>query len=116
MSDLGPMTFGKKEEYVFLGKELHEDRNYSESTATKIDEQIALFLAGAQAKAEQILAKHNDKFELIAQTLIKKETIGQAEFKALMDDKEEPTPENQTTIETSPQDSSPKTRPAPAAA
>lgn len=117
MSELGPMTFGKKNEYVFLGKELHEDRNYSEATAAKIDEQIASILSDAQAKAQKIITQHNDKLELIAQTLIKKETIGQAEFKALMEDKEKPSPEHQITIESQPQDSTtPKTKPAPAAA
>lgn len=116
MSELGPMTFGNKNEYVFLGKELHENRNYSESTAAKIDEQIASILSNAQAKAQKILTRHNDKLELIAQTLIKKETIGQAEFKALMNDKKKPSPEHQTNIETQSQGPAPKTKPAPAAA
>lgn len=116
MSELGPMTFGNKNEYVFLGKELHEDRNYSEATAAKIDEQITSILSNAQAKAQKILTQHNDKLELIAQTLIKKETIGQAEFKALMDDKSEPAPDRQATLGTQPQGPAPKTKPAPAAA
>lgn len=84
MSDLGPITFGHKEEYVFLGKELHEARNYSESTAAKIDEQISKLLGSAREQAENILREHNDKLELIAQTLIEKETIEQHEFNALM--------------------------------
>ena len=116
MSELGPMTFGNKNEYVFLGKGLHEDRNYSESTAAKIDEQIASILSTAQDKAQKILAQHNNKLELIAQTLIKKETIGQAEFKALMNDEEEPAPDRQTALDTQPQGPAPKTKPAPAAA
>jgi cell division protease FtsH len=114
MSELGPMTFGNKNEYVFLGKELHEDRNYSESTAAKIDDQIAIILSNAQAEAKKVLTNHNDKLELIAQTLIEKETIGQSEFKALMDDKKDPSQEQQTTIETDPQSSIPRTKPAPA--
>jgi cell division protease FtsH len=84
MSDLGPVTFGHKEEYVFLGKELHESRNYSETTAAKIDEQISKFLLAAKIKAEEILIKYDEKLELIARTLIQKETIDQAEFAALM--------------------------------
>lgn len=90
MSTLGPMTFGHKDEYIFLGKELHEQRDYSESTAAKIDEQVALLLNTAQEKADQILQSFNQKLELIAQTLIRNETIGQAEFKQLMAEDYEP--------------------------
>lgn len=90
MSKLGPVTFGQKDEYVFLGKELHESRNYSESTATKIDEQITAILTSAQKKAQAILTHYSAKLELIAATLIKKETIGQAEFQELMSDESPP--------------------------
>jgi cell division protease FtsH len=84
MSKLGPMTFGHKEEYVFLGKELHEARNYSEQTAAKIDEQVTGLLTTAQQQAKETLERFAPQLELIAQTLIKQETIDQAEFKALM--------------------------------
>jgi cell division protease FtsH len=90
MSALGPMTFGQKEEYVFLGKELHEARNYSEETAAKIDEQISKILNTAHIKAKEILTKHNDKLELVAKTLIAKETINQAEFKKMMSEDYQP--------------------------
>ncbi len=86
MSELGPVTFGQKDEYVFLGRELHESRNYSETTAAKIDEHIAKLLTSARAKAEDILRNHNDKLELIAQTLITRETMEQQEFYTLMKD------------------------------
>ncbi len=92
MSDLGPMTFGQKDEYVFLGRELHESRTYSEATATRIDEQIARLLTTAREKAEQILVQYNAKLELIAQTLISRETIEQQEFYAIM--KDEPVPDD----------------------
>lgn len=84
MSELGPITFGHKEEYVFLGKDLHESRNYSESTANKIDEQVSKILLAAEETAKGILKKHTDKLEHIAQTLLQKETIGQEEFASLM--------------------------------
>ncbi len=92
MSELGPMTFGHKEEYVFLGKELHEARNYSESTASKIDEQISQLLTTAQKKAEQILIAHRDQLELISGTLIANETINQTQFKDLMTGHTSPAP------------------------
>ncbi len=107
MSELGPMTFGRKDEYIFLGKELHEARNYSEETATKIDEQIAKFLTLARQQAQEILTKHNDKLELIAQTLIKKETIGQEEFVHLMGGEPEAPPEQAA-------DTKPQPSPSPA--
>lgn len=86
MSDLGPVTYGHKEEYVFLGKELHEARNYSETTAARIDEHIAGLLTSARERAEAILREHNSKLELVAKTLISQETIEQQEFYALMKD------------------------------
>src|SRR5581483_235001 len=84
MSELGPVTFGHKEEYVFLGKELHEARNYSEATAAKIDEEIARLIAAARQQAQRILTEHRDKLELIAKTLMEKETIDQVGFARLM--------------------------------
>ncbi len=84
MSKLGPVTFGQKDQYIFLGKELHESRDYSEKTAALIDEEVTGLLKTAQEKAKAILTKYKDKFELISQTLITKETIGQAEFAQLM--------------------------------
>jgi len=126
MSELGPMTFGQKEEYVFLGKELHEARNYSEETAAKIDSQITKILSKAHETAKDILTKHNDKLELIAQTLMAKETIGQHEFKKLMseDYRPDPVPAKPTIQPVKPvdkktkpdQEPSSKTSPAPATA
>ncbi len=84
MSKLGPVTFGHSDQYVFLGKEMHEARDYSEETATKIDEEVSALLIDAQKKAEEILMQYKEKFELISKTLIEKETIGQKEFADLM--------------------------------
>jgi cell division protease FtsH len=86
MSELGPVTFGQNDEYVFLGKELHEARDYSEATAAKIDEQISKLIITGRELAENILSEHVDKLELVAQTLIEKETIEQAQFKKLMEE------------------------------
>jgi cell division protease FtsH len=112
MSDLGPVTFGQKEEYVFLGKELHESRNYSETTAHKIDEEVTKLLTSAQKRAQEILHKYKDKFEVVSQTLLQKETIGQEEFAKIMgapdpdivakDWSKEPVPEGQPTTEIKP--------------
>ncbi len=85
---LGPRTFGQKEEMVFLGKEIHEQRDYSESTAQKIDAEIDAIISKAYKVAESILNKHRDKLDLIASKLIEKETLEKEEFEALVGKKE----------------------------
>lgn len=98
MSELGPVTFGQPDEFVFLGREIHESRNYSDGTAAKIDEQVARLLTTARSQAEKILEEYNAKLELVAQTLMDRETIEQQEFYAIMkdlpldDDRPGPTP------------------------
>jgi cell division protease FtsH len=84
MSSLGPVTFGRKEELIFLGREISEERNYSEKLAAKIDAEVAKFVREAQRKAESILKKRKKLLEKIANTLIKKETIEKEEFERLI--------------------------------
>lgn len=117
MSELGPITFGQKDEFVFLGRDIHESRNYSESTATKIDEAIIKLIQTAKTTAEEILQKHNDQFELVAQTLLKQETLEQHEFAQLMAGKPLPdtTADTNTSVtDTPPATTAPQTAPAPA--
>ncbi len=80
---LGPLTFGGGEGTVFLGKEITEQRNYSEKVAAKIDQEIEKLIRNAQKTANQILKKKRKKLEQIAKTLIKKETIERKEFEKL---------------------------------
>ena len=84
MSSLGPISFGEKEELVFLGKEISEQRNYSEKVATMIDEEVAKFVKDAENQAKKILAKRKNLLEKVAQTLIEKETIEREEFENLI--------------------------------
>lgn len=86
MSDLGPISFGEKEELIFLGKELGEQRNYSEKVAALIDREVAKFIKGAQAQAKKILTKEKKLLERIARTLIEKEVIEREEFERLIKD------------------------------
>lgn len=79
---LGSRVFGHKEEMVFLGKELGENRDYSDQTASKIDEEVGRLMAEAMKKASDILVKYKDKLDLIAKKLIKEETIERPEFEA----------------------------------
>jgi len=80
MSDLGPITFGKTEEMVFLGREMTTERNYSETTATKIDGEVKKFIDRSYKTANKILSTYGAAVKKIAKTLIEKETLEQEEF------------------------------------
>ncbi|NLK52098.1 MAG: ATP-dependent metallopeptidase FtsH/Yme1/Tma family protein [Syntrophomonadaceae bacterium] len=85
MSDeLGPLTFGRKQEQVFLGRDIARDRNYSEAVAYSIDQEARKIIDDCYRKAEEILTQYRDKLELTAQTLIEKETLEGSEFEALL--------------------------------
>ena len=93
MSDkLGPRTFGHRDELVFLGREIHEQRNYSEKVAMKIDEEVYALVQHAYDAAKKILVENKDRLKLIAERLIAKETIEEAEFESLL---KEPLPSPQ---------------------
>ncbi len=84
MSELGPRTFGHKAETVFLGKEIQEERNYSEKTAEDIDKQVTKFIQGAYQTTENILKEKKEILEKITQTLLEKETLEQEEFNQIV--------------------------------
>ncbi|HZZ99779.1 MAG TPA: cell division protein FtsH, partial [Candidatus Paceibacterota bacterium] len=85
MSDaLGPVAFGEHEETVFLGKELSSAKNYSETVAFQIDTEIKKLITKGLAAAKKVLTSKMDKLEVLAQELIKKETLEQKEFYALV--------------------------------
>ena len=80
MSDLGPLTFGKTEELIFLGREIAVEKDYSEETAKKIDEEIKKLIDWAYNTALSILQKNKKALKKIAEVLIEKETLEQEEF------------------------------------
>ena len=84
MSSLGPISFGEKEELAFLGKEISEQRNYSEKIANQIDKEVKKFIEDAENQARKILTKKKRLLEKIAKTLIEKETIEREEFENLI--------------------------------
>ncbi|XOB40267.1 MAG: ATP-dependent zinc metalloprotease FtsH [Candidatus Nealsonbacteria bacterium] len=84
MSKLGPISFGKKEELVFLGREISEQRNYSEKVAALIDEEVARFIKNAQVQAQRILVRKKKLLGEIAEVLIDKEIIEREEFERLI--------------------------------
>ena len=81
---LGPITFGHREQLVFLGKEITEQKNYSEEVAAEIDKEVAQFISGAHDQAKEILNKRKSLLEKIAERLIEKETIEKEEFEELV--------------------------------
>jgi cell division protease FtsH len=87
MSPLGPLTFGKKEEQIFLGREIAQHRDYSEDTAIKIDGEVRTIVNGGYSKARNILETHRDVLERIAQALLEREVLDAAELKLLMEGK-----------------------------
>ncbi len=80
---LEPRTFGEREELIFLGREITEQRNYSERIAEQIDKEISNFIGNARKTAENIISKMKPKLEEIVALLLKKETIERDEFEAL---------------------------------
>ncbi|OGZ85060.1 MAG: cell division protein FtsH [Candidatus Staskawiczbacteria bacterium RIFOXYD1_FULL_39_28] len=84
MSSLGLIAFGEKNEMVFLGKEISEQRNYSEKIAERIDEEVDMIIKEAQKQAEQILIKKKDLLDKVAKTLVEKEIIEREEFEKII--------------------------------
>ncbi len=82
---LGPMVYGQKEELVFLGREISEQRDYSESIAEIIDGEVRQIVESSYERAVEILTQHRTQLDLIAQTLIEEETLDRASFEKLFD-------------------------------
>ncbi len=87
MSPLGPLTFGKKEEQIFLGREIAQHRDYSEDTAIKIDVEVRTIVNSGYAKARNILETHREVLERIAQALLDREVLDAAELQLLIESK-----------------------------
>ena len=87
---LGPVLYGKDTDEVFLGMDYSHSKNYSETYATTIDDEIKRIMTECYAKCENILTEHNDKLTLIAETLIKNEKISGENFLKFMDENYNP--------------------------
>ncbi|MCB0079129.1 MAG: AAA family ATPase, partial [Anaerolineales bacterium] len=81
---LGPLTYGDREEMVFLGREISEQRNYSERVAKQIDAEVRRIVTAAYDQALDILRTHRDKLEALSERLLDVETVERKEFEALM--------------------------------
>jgi cell division protease FtsH len=80
---LGPLIFGEKDELVFLGKEIGEQRNYSEEIARQIDHEVRRIIEAAYTRATQIIQENKIKLEEIAQRLLKEETLDSQAFETM---------------------------------
>jgi len=81
---LAPRTYGEKEEMIFLGREIHEQKDYSEDTAKKIDLEVSNLITGAYTKARDIIKKHRQTMDQIVKKLLEQETLEKEEFEAIV--------------------------------
>ena len=109
MSELGPLAYGKKEEAIFLGREIAQHRDYSEDTAIQIDKEVKSIVNGGYERATNLLLNNRETLERIAQALLEREVIDANEVKLLMENK--PLPEKPRTPPTPPPQAAPSTDP-----
>ncbi|HEY9125753.1 MAG TPA: cell division protein FtsH, partial [Acidobacteriaceae bacterium] len=90
MSRLGPLTFGKKEEQIFLGREIAQHRDFSEETARKIDEEVRRYIDEAYQAAYKLVQDNSAAMHRLANALLERETIDADEVRMLIEGKELP--------------------------
>jgi cell division protease FtsH len=81
---LGPLSFGKKEEQIFLGREISQHRDYSEQTAQKIDDEVLSIVTTAYQRTSQLIRNNVETLHLMAKTLLEKETLDAKDIDAIM--------------------------------
>ena len=82
--NIGPVTFGHRQDQVFLGRDIARDKDYSEEVAAEIDKEVRAFLEDAYAATEKLLSENIDKLHVIAQALMEKETLDEEEINQLV--------------------------------
>ncbi|HKW97407.1 MAG TPA: ATP-dependent zinc metalloprotease FtsH [Bryobacteraceae bacterium] len=85
MSELGPLSFGKKEEQIFLGREIAQHRDYSEDTAIRIDEQVKKLVQNGYDRAKKVIQEKSDALVRVAEALLEREVLDGAEVKQIID-------------------------------
>jgi cell division protease FtsH len=90
MSQLGPLTFGKKEEQIFLGREIAQHRDYSEDTAIKIDQEVYRIVNDGYVRAKDLLTQDRDTLVRIAEALLEREVLDASELKLIIEGKDLP--------------------------
>jgi cell division protease FtsH len=114
MSNLGPLTFGKKEEQIFLGREIAQHQDYSEDTAIKIDQEVKRIVMEQYERARQIILDHRDAMERLAQALLANETLDSVQIRRVVAglplDDDSPTPKTHHDVD-KPADKEPVLKP-----
>jgi len=82
-TELGPMVYGQKEELIFLGREISEQRDYSEAVAIEIDQEVRKLIVDSHARAKEILLIYRDKLDAVAKRLLEAETVSREEFETI---------------------------------
>jgi cell division protease FtsH len=117
MSEMGPLTFGKKEEAIFLGREIAQHRDYSEDTAIRIDAEVKKIVMNAYNRARKVIEEKRDALEQIAVALLEREVLDAQEINLLIEGK--PLPEKKpiepppTAVAPSEAPAAPKAEPKP---
>jgi len=84
MSELGPLTFGKKEEQIFLGREISQHRDYSEGTAIKIDQEVQKIISEQYKRAETIIKENKEALIRLAEALLEFETLDAVQIRRVV--------------------------------
>jgi cell division protease FtsH len=115
MSDkLGPLSFGKRDELVFLGREIGEQRNYSDDVARQIDEEVRAIIDKAYERATEVLTTHRDRLVALAEKLVAEETVDAETFETLFTDLPPKAPEGGIPSVVGPGQPIPEPKPQPA--
>jgi cell division protease FtsH len=123
MSSLGPITYGKKEEQIFLGREIAQHQDYSEDTAIKIDQEVNRLITDQYNRARQIIVENKDALVRLAEALLERESLDSVQIRRLVAglplDDDEPTPSarsDKPKVETKPSVLNPIIPPVPGGA
>jgi cell division protease FtsH len=81
--DLGPLVYGKRDELIFLGREISEQRDYSEAVAEEIDQEVRALINGAYERAKNVLIQYRTKLDEIAERLLEVETLSRDQFEEI---------------------------------
>jgi len=84
MSDLGPLTFGKKEEQIFLGREIAQHRDFSEDTAIKIDQEVKRIVSEQYARAKHIIEENREAMIRLSETLLERESLDAVQIRRIV--------------------------------
>jgi cell division protease FtsH len=90
MSDLGPLTFGERDDLIFLGRDLAVNKNYSERTSERIDDEVKKIVLRNYARTQDLIENNRDKLVKIAELLLEKEVLTSEEINKVVDGKPKP--------------------------